>query len=75
MTVLRIITDINVKEYPSTEQIGQVTEALKTYATGVITTLQMTGDEPVSDRGGHIHISTEDELCQTCRQYSRDEIS
>lgn len=75
MTLLRVVTDIEVGDYPTDETIAKVTAAMAEYAHGVVSPVTLDGEEKAHDRGGHVHISSESELCTLCRRHARDGLS
>lgn len=72
MTVLRLITDIDMSETPSDEDIHAVSEQLKQFAHGVVAGTILP-DTSLSYYGhGHVHISNEDFRCTTCTNAAKD---
>ncbi len=73
--ILRVVTDVYVKEHPDPEVMEKVSEAMRVYARGVVTDIELTGDEHVRPAGAHIHVSSDGVLCQHCCNHGRDEQS
>lgn len=72
MPVLRVVTDIMLREEPTATERRQASERMKEFAAGVITSTVFEDEGVAEARASHIHLSTEDRSCNACRKLAQD---
>ena len=55
MTILRVVTDINVGDFPTDETLEKVAESMRVYANGTVTGQVLQETDKVSFSHGHVH--------------------
>lgn len=74
MAVVRTVVDIRTKDELDTDEINKIRDSIEKYAFGVVTDMNLEGDEKVNS-SVHNHQSTERYSCEECAELANDEVN
>ena len=74
MTVIRVVTDLDVAEVPSDEVLRKVADTVRRFADGVVPEMLLNAKDTAPRSTAHLHAAT-DYACDFCRNHAVDSIA